>query len=177
MVGGVHLRKAVLGDEQALSIVGSATFLETFAGALDGADVVSHCRAQHSPEIYAGWLADAEWDIWLAETEVGGAPAGYLVLGPAALPGDVRPDDLEIKRIYVLRPFQGGGAGRELIHAASSRAEARGAKRLMLGVYGKNERAIGFYQRMGFTVHGTRRFRVGDREYDDLVLQLLLSNA
>jgi ribosomal protein S18 acetylase RimI-like enzyme len=48
---------------------------------------------------------------------------------------------------------------------------ARGrAERLLLGVYAGNTRAIRFYQKQGFEQIGDRRFQVGDRFYDDIVL-------
>jgi len=45
-----------------------------------------------------------------------------------------------------------------------------GSARLLLGVYEKNAQAISFYERFGFTRVGTRRFRVGRNDYDDLIL-------
>src|SRR2546421_9403939 len=101
--GSVRIRLCMPGDEQALALVGQATFLESFAGVLSGADILAHCAKQHSPEIYKAWLADRRVRSWMAEMEPGQAPVGYLVLAPANLPlADFRDDDLEIKRIYVL---------------------------------------------------------------------------
>ena len=104
----IAIRPCVKGDEAALALVGQATFLEAFAGILDGADVIAHCQRQHNVELYRDWLALPAMRLWLAEATPGGAPVGYLVLSPASLPvADPRPDDLEIKRIYLLHRFQG----------------------------------------------------------------------
>jgi len=178
MMSGIQIREAVAGDEASLSLVGAATFLDAFAGVLDGADILAHCQKQHAPEVYACWLADHKYKAWLALASAGGAPVGYLILGPADLPlVDPDPRDCEIKRVYLLSRYQGGGVGRELVQRAIDEAKSRGARRVLLGVYSGNERAISFYQRLGFATIGTRRFRVGTREYDDLVLAVRLSGG
>jgi diamine N-acetyltransferase len=98
----IRIRRAAPGDEAALSLVGAATFLDAFAATLDGGDILAHCRRQHAPDIYARWLADKSYTIWLATVEPGEAPVGYLVLAPADLPlAELAPDDLEVKRIYI----------------------------------------------------------------------------
>src|ERR687895_806590 len=88
------------GDEDALALVGQATFLETFAGVLPGSDIVAHCREQHAPRVYRSWLENGA-GVWLAEANPPGAPIGYLFLAPASLPVERPSDrDLEVKRIY-----------------------------------------------------------------------------
>jgi diamine N-acetyltransferase len=171
-----RIRSGVPGDEHALALVGQATFLESFAGVLSGEDILAHCTRQHSPEIYRAWLADPRTHTWIAEMEPRGAPVGYLVLAPANLPlPDLEDDDLEIKRIYLLQRVQGTGLGKRLMIEAVNYARAARRSRLLLGVYGRNDRAIGFYERQGFRPMGERRFLVGNTYYDDLILGLDLS--
>ena len=165
------IRRAGVGDAAALSLVGRATFLETFAGVLDGDGVLEHCEGPHSAETYARWLADGESRLWLAEAEQGGAPVGYAVLSTPDLPApDPSPGDIELKRIYLLSRFHGGGLGSRLMEAAVDEARAMGRTRVLLGVYAQNAQAIGFYRARGFEQVGVRRFRVGRREYDDAVM-------
>ena len=80
------------------------------------------------------------------------------------------PDDLEIRRIYLLSRFHGGGLGARLMATALEGARDLGAPRVWLGVYDGNARAIAFYGRQGFAPAGRRDFRVGARTYDDLVM-------
>jgi ribosomal protein S18 acetylase RimI-like enzyme len=167
----IHLRVCAPGDEQTLALIGKATFLEAFAGVLSADDIVLHCETQHAPEVYRGWLADTRARTWLAEIQPGGAPVGYLVVAPASLPlPDLSDDDLEVKRIYLLHQIRGSGVGARLMNEAVNFASLAGSRRLLLGVYERNDRAIGFYERFGFTRAGTRRFRVGHHDYDDLIL-------
>lgn len=170
----LSIRRAGPGDEDALALVGQSTFLETFAGILDGTAIVEHCRKAHAAAQYREWLADPAAGIWIAETAHGKAPVGYAVVARPALPGADAERDLELKRIYLLSRQHGGGAGKRLLQHAVEFATVAGAARLLLGVYSGNGAAIGFYLRQGFEHLTTRQFNVGGTMYDDYVLSLSL---
>lgn len=173
----VGLRVAGAGDDARLALLGRATFLESYAELLPAEDIIAHAGLQHAPETYARWLADeTRCRCWLAEVEPGRAPVGYAVAAPPELPlKDISPRDLEIRRIYVLAPFQNQGLGRRLMDAVISHARHGGCRRLLLGVYSRNTRALAFYERMGFAPAGTRQFRVGAHDYFDYILGLALT--
>lgn len=166
----VLVRQAGQGDERALALVGAATFLESYAGVVDGAAIVRHCFERHTPQVYAEALADPAHALWIAETAPGAAPVGYLHLGPPDLPVDVRPGDIEMKRIYVLSKLHRSGLGLMLLNAGLAHARAAGSKRILLGVYKQNARAIGFYEAHGFKSVGERQFDVGGAVYCDWVM-------
>jgi ribosomal protein S18 acetylase RimI-like enzyme len=168
----IALRWCVPGDEEALALVGAATFLETFAGLLAGPDILTHCRAQHAASQYAAWLADVKYRLCLAELK--GAPVGFAVLSPPDLPVAVTQDDIELKRIYLLHRFQGGGLGRRLLEWSAAQARSMGKKRLLLGVKADNTAALAFYDRVGFVRIGERKFLVGAMLCDDYLLSLPL---
>ncbi|WP_296595226.1 GNAT family N-acetyltransferase [Phenylobacterium sp.] len=167
----IEIRPCGPGDAAALALVGQATFLETYAHVLPGADIVAHCEREHGADRYAGWLQRPEaYRLWGAEVAGGGPMVGYVMLSPPDLPVRTGPPDLEIKRIYLLSRFHGGGVGARLMQTALEGARALGARRVLLGVFGENASAIAFYARQGFTEAGVRKFRVGANTYDDLVL-------
>jgi GNAT superfamily N-acetyltransferase len=153
----VKLRQAVPGDEGKLAIVGSASFLESFADDHDGDAVVKFIEETHSRAYYAAVLADPACKTWLLEEAVG-APVGYAIVQPAKLPFTDRGTDFELKRIYVLSKWHGGGWGAKLFEAVEDEARARGAKRLVLSVYVKNYNAQKFYQKRGFVQVGSWMF-------------------
>ena len=171
------IREAFPEDSDELALVGAATFLETFAGVLDGAAIVAHCRREHAASAYQRFLGEGA-SAWLARVETGAAPIGFSLLAKADLPGSVGDgSDMELKRIYLLSRYHGSGCGRALMETTTQRAQARGAQRLLLGVYAGNVRALAFYRKHGFEQIADRRFRVGDREYDDVVLARTLDTA
>ena len=165
----LSIRRATPDDAGALALLGAATFLETYALDLPGRDIVVHCAKVHVPEVYAGWLSDPQCAMWVAEAGEGRVAVGYAALTPSVLP-EAHEDDLELRRIYLLSRFQGGGSGRALMKTAVAEARARGAARLTLGMYGENHAALAFYTRMGFSTIGTREFVVGEKVCFDYVL-------
>jgi GNAT superfamily N-acetyltransferase len=164
-----HVRRAVAEDAAALALIASATFLDTFAGILGGADIVAHCAANSTPAKFTGWLSDRVSVVTLAETERGRAPIGYSVLTVPDLPVDTRRGDIELKRIYTLSRAHGSGLGAALMGRALDDARELGRTRVLLGVYGGNARARAFYERQGFTLAGARRFLVGATWHDDVI--------
>jgi ribosomal protein S18 acetylase RimI-like enzyme len=166
----IQIRRCTSADAAALALIGQCTFLETYADVLPGGAIIAHCANAHSLALYTQWLADPAYQMWLAEAP-GGAPVGFMVVAPPDLPLDgVSEQDAEIKRIYLLSKFQGGGVGKRFIDEALLHAPERRATRLLLGVYAKNLAAIGFYERSGFTKVGTRTFNVGGNLYDDFIM-------
>lgn len=165
-----NIRKATPADADSLALIGGATFLETFAGVLDGAAIVAHCQSEHNAAAYRDYMGRGA-QAWLVEASHGNAPIGFSLVGEASLPGRMEDgSDLELKRIYTLSRFHGGGIGADLMQRALDHARRQGAKRLLLGVYEGNVRARAFYIKSGFTQIAERQFRVGDREYGDVVL-------
>lgn len=165
----ISWRHAVPDDAEALSALGAATFLATFAHDHPGPALLAHLRDAHGVAYYRAALADRAQTLLICETPLK-APVGYMVLTPPDLPVPTDPTrDVEIKRLYLLPGWQGGGHGDHAMALAIAQATARGAERLLLAVYPRNERARGFYARHGFAQIGETRFMVGDTAFRDLI--------
>jgi ribosomal protein S18 acetylase RimI-like enzyme len=160
------IRPAEAGDADALALVAAATFLDTYAGAIDGDGLLAHCLEHHSAAAYRA-LLEAGAKAWLVELAPGGSPIGYALACNPALE-QAEPGDWELKRIYVLSRFHGTGTSGALLDAVI--AAAGGHERLLLGVKNDNHRALRFYRKHGFAEVGTRTFQVGAQSYDDFVL-------
>lgn len=92
-------------------------------------------------------------DSWLvAETD--GELVGFASYDAEARPSADRPGMSELSSIYVLRAWQGRGVGRALMEEALARCPH---DQVVVYVVEGNERAIGFYERMGFVPTGRRR--------------------
>ena len=164
------IRPAVEADADRLALIGSATFLETYAGLLGGDAIVSHCETEHGAAAYHRYFG-AGCRAWLVEAAVGRAPIGYALVGATTLPGSLSGgSDLELKRIYALSRCHGSGIGAALMQQATEYAAVLGCRRLLLGVFVGNTHARAFYARHGFLQIAERHFRVGDQDYEDLVL-------
>jgi ribosomal protein S18 acetylase RimI-like enzyme len=163
------LRRAEPADAARLALLGGATFLASFAHDHPGDALVAHVDFYHSRDWYAALLADPDCAAWILETSLK-APVGYAVLTPPALDCPTETADLELKRIYLLGPWQSGGWGAILLDAVEAEARARNAARLLLCVYSANHAAQRFYSRRGFTDTGYKQdFLVGDIAFEDMI--------
>ncbi|RIA45857.1 acetyltransferase (GNAT) family protein [Hephaestia caeni] len=164
-----RVRAAERDDAAALALVASATFLDAFAGVLDGADIIAHCLKHNTPAAFADWIDDPDSAVAVVEAIPGGAPLGYMLLTTPDLPIETGPQDIELKRIYTLSRWHGAGMGPALMNQALDDAANLGKNRILLGVYGGNARARAFYERHGFALVGERRFLVGTTWHDDVI--------
>lgn len=170
-VDEIALRRCSISDAAALSLVGSATFLEAFADLLDGESLLLHCQNQHGVATYEKYLAQPDTQAWLAIVQPGQGPVGYAMMTEPDLPlSDLTVDDIELKRIYLFSRFRGSGAGKLLMEQSIAAAREAKKRRLLLGVNAENNRALAFYRKNGFVQVGVRTFQVGNRIHDDFVL-------
>ncbi len=162
-------RMAEVRDAPALSILGGATFLESFANDHPGEQLIDHIRRAHGEAYYQAALADPAQSVLIGETPLG-APVGYALLTPPDMTvTTVDGQDVELKRIYLLAGWQGNGHGDRLMEQVVALARERGATRLLLAVYPQNAKARAFYARHGFAEIGETIFMVGDTPFRDLI--------
>ena len=168
----MKLRRAGVADAGKLSLVGCATFLETFAYDHNGDQMVSYLATDQSPEYYAKALADPRKAVWLIE-EAEGAPVGYAMSQPSELPDSDPATDYELKRIYIMSKWKGGGWGAQLYDAVEAEARAQGTNRLLLSVYVTNFAAQKFYAARGFAEIGRWLFDGFDASEDFIYAKTL----
>lgn len=164
-----RLRTAGPADNVLLSALGAETFADTFGPDNTPEDLAAYLAASFSPEIQARELAEPGSVFLILEAD--GVPAGFAHLkqgpAPAAVAGG-RP--LEIARIYARKPWLGKGVGARLMQACLAEAAAQGCDVIWLGVWGRNPRAIAFYQRWGFGKVGTQTFQLGADAQSDWIM-------
>jgi ribosomal protein S18 acetylase RimI-like enzyme len=164
------IRPAQAADADTLAALGARTFSETFGHLYPAVDLDAFLTTTHAPARIAAELADPALGCWLAEAD--GEAVGFALAGPCALPHpEVTPAGGEIKRIYVLKAWQGGPTGRALMDTAMAWLEAQGRAPIWLGVWSGNDRALAFYERRGFTQVGTYQFKVGQTLDHEFILR------
>ena len=154
------IRRATVDDAATLSALATATFVETFGHLYPSEDLQTFLEDAYPVGKQATILAHPDYAVWLLEAD--GRAVGHCAAGPCGLPhADVAPGDGELKRLYVLREFQNGGAGRRLMDTAMDWLLREGPRTLWLGVWSENLGAQRFYARYGFGKAGTYEFPVG----------------
>ena len=170
-VDGSTIRRATVEDAQLLSDVAQRAFVEAFGHLYPPADLQQFLRDSYSVEVHRTFLADPRCAMWLVERD--GEAVGYALAGrPCTLPhADVKPEDGELKRIYLLPIAQGSGVGGRLIQTAFDWLEQDGPCTLWIGVWSQNFGAQRFYARLGFEKVGDYEFLVGSVRDPEFILR------
>ena len=133
-------------DAAELGRVHVTSWRETYPGLLPQAALDRMSPQLHARRFAHELLRAQPGQVTLLAEGVDGA-VGYA--SGALLKSDGRAADAEVFTLYVLRAAQRAGVGRALLKASARVLRAEGAKSLMLFVLSGNDRARGFYERMG----------------------------
>jgi GNAT superfamily N-acetyltransferase len=164
------IRLAGAGDAETLSALSAATFSAAFAHLYPPSDLAAFVEESYAVERSRAQLADPRVATWLMEAQ--GEAVGYAMVGPCALPHpEVTPACGELKRIYMLPAWQGGGRGSRLLATALAWLEARITGALWIGVWSQNVGAQRLYERMGFAKVGEYEFKVGQSRDHEFILR------
>ena len=137
-------------------------------------EVTNSATEETMGTIVACTAADADRAVLAARDE--GRIVGYVML-IRGVPDDddvqqavtLRPA-VELSKMYVLPDSHGAGVSAGLMTAALRRAAELDAKCVWLGVNQQNQRAQRFYTKHGFTINGTKTFRLGAGIENDYVM-------
>ena len=167
----VRHRMAEPDDAERLIALFHDCFRDTFGHMYEPRDLAMFLDG-HTPEHWRDQLESADFAVRLVED--GDVLAGFIKLGPLRLPVEPRGKAVELRQLYVLGPWQGSGAARELMDWLMAEARRRGAAELYLSVFTGNHRARRFYARYGFEDVGPYAFMVGNQADEDIIMRLAL---
>lgn len=111
---------------------------------LESSDYRIHVAIDSSSETP---LSDEEANLIGAEGDL----VGFIATNKDTCPSVFdRPDRIVICEIYVSEPYRGTGLAHELVKYAESRAKAENCSEIVLSVDVDNNRALRFYDKLGF---------------------------
>ncbi|MDO5505261.1 MAG: GNAT family N-acetyltransferase [Pseudoxanthomonas suwonensis] len=165
------IRRATSADAEALSRISRDTFTETFGHLYTSAYLSWHLDFSYAAEKYVDALEQQGCAAWLLE-DAAGAVQGYALVGPCGLPHpDVKPGDLELKRLYLRGAVQNRGWGAKLFDDATRWMLANGPCALWVGVWSENLGAQRFYERHRYTRVGEYLYPVGEARDLEYILR------
>jgi ribosomal protein S18 acetylase RimI-like enzyme len=167
----VRYRTATPSDADRVVALFHRCFRDTFGHLYDPKDLAAFLGG-HTAEHWQDQLDSDDFAVRLVED--GDELAGFIKLGPLRLPVESPGNALELRQLYVRKPWQGSGAARELTDWLIAEARSRGADELYLSVFTQNHRARGFYARYGFEEVGPYSFMVGNHADEDIIMRSAL---
>ncbi|AQA05811.1 GNAT family N-acetyltransferase [Mycobacterium sp. MS1601] len=173
-VSALQISRATTTDIADLADVAARTFPLACPPSATPENIAAFIAENLSAERFTHYVTSPERAVFVAREN--GVAVGYAML-IHGLPDDadvhtavtVLPT-VELSKIYVLPSSHGGTVSAALMSAALDHAHSAGAKSVWLGVNEENQRAQRFYTKQGFTVTGTKSFRMGAGIEHDYVL-------
>lgn len=170
----VEVSAAVQADLPELADVAARTFPLACPPSVTPENVVAFIDENLSEDRFRVYLADPDRAVLAAREDQ--RMVGYAMLIRGVLDDDdvqravpLRPA-VELSKMYVLPDSHGAGVSAALMSAALTRATEFDAKCVWLGVNQKNQRAQRFYAKYGFSINGTKTFRLGTGIEHDYVM-------
>jgi ribosomal protein S18 acetylase RimI-like enzyme len=142
----IQVRQANASDVEAVVTLNTALFAEDAASR--DPDLDQTWPKREGRAYFAGVLTDPHSVCYLATHD--DTPVGYLV-ARIRPPSPLRPVTLaELESMYVRERYRSQGLGARLVEQFLAWASANHAHRATVTAYAANQRAISFYQRVGF---------------------------
>ncbi len=171
MTEDIIVRRALVEDIHALADLAARSFRDAFEADNNANDIEDYVSSSLTIERIRNEFDDAG-NIFLIACRSGHtAPVGYAKLCTTSEDLSINDQNrIEIERIYADKAEIGRGVGAALMRTCLGLAEDLGCQTIWLGVWERNERAILFYERWGFTTVGVRQFALGSELQDDQVM-------
>lgn len=169
------IRKCTISDTDALLKLSYDTFYEAFASQNTPANMKAYADSAFTQGKIRGELQNPESHFYFIYDD--DQLAGYLKVNiGSAQSEDMGSDSLEVERIYILEAFHNKGFGKALLNLAYDIARAEQKKKVWLGVWEKNENALGFYRKQGFKKTGSHSFFMGTDKQTDYIAEKSLES-
>jgi ribosomal protein S18 acetylase RimI-like enzyme len=170
----IAVTAAVEADLAEIADVAARTFPLACPPSVTPQNIIAFIDENLSQARFRDYLADPNRAVLAARDE--GRIVGYVML-IRGVPDDddvqqavtLRPA-VEVSKLYVLPDSHGAGISAALMTAALQLAGDLEAKCVWLGVNQLNQRAQRFYTKHGFTINGTKTFRLGAGIENDYVM-------
>jgi ribosomal protein S18 acetylase RimI-like enzyme len=169
----IKIRRARLAEAPMLTSLMRRAFKDAFAHNTRADDLKTHMDSHFALKLQMAELRSPDTDTLLAFFDA--HPAGYAQILPRPAPDCVKAEHpVQMQRFYLLKSFWGTQAADELMKACLATLSQSSYSAVWLSCWNRNERALSFYRRWGFSRCGTVPFIVGsDRQTDFILLRPL----
>ncbi len=170
----IEVAAAVEAELPELADVAARTFPLACPPSVTPDNIVAFIDENLSQDRFRDYLADPGRVVLVVREDA--RMMGYVMLIRGVIDDDdvqravtLRPA-VELSKMYVLPDSHGAGVSAALMAAALKTAEDLDAKCMWLGVNQQNQRAQRFYAKHGFSINGTKTFRLGAGIENDYVM-------
>lgn len=157
----VQIRKATPSDFELLINMGRTTFIEAHSTSGSKEDLDAYLNGVYNTEAFKKELENTKNIFHLIYYN--NIPAGFskiIINSPNQAIAEQSITKLD--RIYILKAFYDKKLGLELLNFNINLAKQHHQKGMWLYVWIENQRAINFYNKVGFTITGSYNFKLSE---------------
>jgi ribosomal protein S18 acetylase RimI-like enzyme len=154
-----RLEAMTAADFETLARLAEAIWRAHYTKLIGSAQIDYMLAGRYTPEKLRLYLnAD---DRWLMLLRID-SPTGSRAVGYCSYALTENPGEMKLEQLYVLPELHGKGLGRLMLRHVEEQARARGHRTLVLQTNKRNDIAIAFYRKAGFTVREETVFDIGN---------------
>jgi diamine N-acetyltransferase len=169
-------------DFEALARLAELIWRSHYSKIITSAQIDYMLAERYTPEKLRLYLdADDRWLMLLrTDSPTGSRAVGYCSYAltddpPVMKPSAMKPSEMKLEQLYLLPELHGQGLGKSMLRHVEEQARARGRLTLVLQTNKRNDIAIAFYRKAGFTVREEAVFDIGGGfVMDDYVMEKVL---
>jgi len=166
----IEIKPAGRPEADLIADIARKTFMETYGEMNTPENMEVYLNSQFSDEKLLEELQHPRTRFFLAYLD--GIPAAFTKVRDDRKAKKLEEiKAIEIQRIYVLQEYQGFSLGKAMLDMIKELAREDGYQTIWLQVWQKNNKAIRFYQKAGFTVFETASFLLGSSSQQDFLMR------
>ena len=166
----IEIKPAGRPEADLIADIARKTFMETYGEMNTPENMEVYLNSQFSDEKLLEELQHPRTRFFLAY--LNGIPAAFTKVRDDRKAKKLEEiKAIEIQRIYVLQEYQGFSLGKAMLDMIKELAREDGYQTIWLQVWQKNNKAIRFYQKAGFTVFETASFLLGSSSQQDFLMR------
>ena len=169
----LELLKLNLENLDELMEISSTTFTNSFSNENTPENMRSYLRDSFNRKKLKKELMNSSSEFYFSKFK--NKTSGYLKINFGNAQTDIKEySGMELERIYVLKKYQGKRIGQFMIDFTIQVAKKRNVEYLWLGVWERNTKAIGFYEKNGFKIVDSHPFKMGNEIQTDYIMKLTI---
>ena len=166
----IEIKPAGRPEADLIADIARKTFMETYGEMNTPENMEVYLNSQFSDEKLLEELQHPRTRFFLAYLD--GIPAAFTKVRDDRKAKKLEEiKAIEFQRIYVLQEYQGFSLGKAMLDMIKELAREDGYQTIWLQVWQKNNKAIRFYQKAGFTVFETASFLLGSSSQQDFLMR------
>lgn len=157
--------RATISDATLLVHIGKTSFLESHGMSASKKDIDAYVNLKFNEATFLEEINDADNYFYIIHSD--STPIGYSkIIFNVSHPNIPFKNVTKMERLYVLKEFHHLKLGLELLKFNVQESKKHYQAGMWLYVWTENQRALNFYNKVGFQIIGSHDFKISETHYN-----------